>query len=250
VTVSGSPPRSGRLLLATRNAGKACEIGAIYASRHLEILTLDAHPEVGELPERGTTYAENAASKAAAAAAATGLVALADDSGIEVDALGGAPGPHSRRFLGDDATDDDRNRRMLELLADVPDVLRTARYRAVVAIAVPGGETCVFEGTCEGTVARAPRGGGGFGYDPLFVATPDGRTMAELSFDEKNRISHRARALRAAEPYLLSVFAAGSGEERRAPGANTSTGAPRGAGGLGSATGATAPDESSSGGRR
>ncbi|HYM71201.1 MAG TPA: RdgB/HAM1 family non-canonical purine NTP pyrophosphatase [bacterium] len=247
--MSGSPPRRGRLLLATRNAGKAREIGAIYARLHLEILTLDAYPAVGELPERGTTYAENAASKAAAAAAAAGLVALADDSGIEVDALDGAPGPHSRRLLGDDATDDDRNRRMLELLEDVPDGLRTARYRAVVAIALPGGETRVFEGTCEGTVARAPRGGGGFGYDPLFVAMPDGRTMAELSFDEKNRISHRARALRAAEPYLLSVFAAGSGEERRAPGANTTTGAPRAAGCSGTA-GAVAPDESSSGGRR
>jgi XTP/dITP diphosphohydrolase len=250
VTVPGSPLRRGRLLLATRNAGKAREIGAIYAHLHLEILTLDTCPAVGELPERGTTYAENAASKAAAAAAAAGLVALADDSGIEVDALDGAPGPHSRRFLGDDANDDDRNRRMLELLADVPDGRRTARYRAAVAIALPGGETRVFEGVCEGTVARAPRGGGGFGYDPLFVAMPDGRTMAELSFDEKNRISHRARALRAAEPYLRSVFAAGSGEEGRAPGANTSTGAPRAAGCLGTSAGAMAPDEPSSGGRR
>ncbi|HLJ58153.1 MAG TPA: RdgB/HAM1 family non-canonical purine NTP pyrophosphatase [bacterium] len=238
------------MLLATRNAGKAREIGAIYAHLDLDILTLDAYRAVGELPERGTTYAENAASKAAAAAAATGLVALADDSGIEVDALDGAPGPRSRRFLGDDANDDDRNRRMLELLASVPDGLRTARYRAVVAIALPDGETRVFEGTCEGTVAWTPRGGRGFGYDPVFVAMPDGRTMAELSFDEKNRISHRAHALRAAEPYLLSVFAARSEEEARASGANTNTGAPRAAGGSGTTAGAIAPDESSAGGRR
>ncbi|HXX39188.1 MAG TPA: RdgB/HAM1 family non-canonical purine NTP pyrophosphatase [bacterium] len=238
----------GVVLLATRNANKAREIRAIYAHLHLDIITLNDRPEVGELPERGITYAENAASKAAAAAAATGLVAIADDSGIEIDALAGAPGPHSRRFLGDEATDDERNRHILALLADVPDDRRTARYRAAVAVASPGRAPRVFEGLCEGKVARAPRGRRGFGYDPMFVATQDGRTMAELSFEEKNRISHRARALRAAEPYLLWVIAAAAGEERHAPGANTRTGAP-------GTPAFSQPDtdgwdESSSGGRR
>jgi XTP/dITP diphosphohydrolase len=236
------------LLLATRNAGKAREIAAIYAHLPVEIVTLEAFPDVAELPEDGAAYAENAASKAAAAANATGLVALADDSGVEIDALDGGPGPQSRRFLGNDATDEDRNRRILELLADVPDGRRTARYRAVVAIARPGAEPRVFEGTCEGTIGRAPRGRGGFGYDPVFVVTPDGRTIAEISFDEKNRISHRAHALRAAESYVVWATAR-AGEERPAPDANTSSGARRAAGRSGTPAGAEAPDESASGGR-
>jgi len=222
VTAPRDPHGRPRLLLATRNPDKIREIRAIYAHLSLDIVTLREHPEVGDLPEPGGTYADNAASKAAAASTATGLPALADDSGIEIDALSGAPGPRSRRFLGDEATDADRNRRVLELLRDVPDDRRTARYRAAIAVALPGREPRLFEGVCPGRVSRAPRGTGGFGYDPLFVAAPDGRTMAELTFDEKNRISHRARGLRAAEPYLVSALLGERGEEGSAPGANTS----------------------------
>ncbi|HLN13099.1 MAG TPA: RdgB/HAM1 family non-canonical purine NTP pyrophosphatase [bacterium] len=217
-----------RVVLATRNPGKAREISAIYGHLDAEFVTLGAWPELGELPEHGATYAENAVSKARAAAAATGCVALADDSGIEIDALDGAPGPRSRRFLGDDASDADRNAHVLALLREVPEAGRTARYRAAVAVALPDGAVHVVEGTCEGRVARAPHGGGGFGYDPVFVATADGRTMAELSLDEKNRISHRARALRAAEPHLRAALAT-RGKEPRPLDANTTTG-PRRAG--------------------
>src|SRR5579884_1310892 len=184
------------LVLATRNPDKVREIAAIYAHLGLEIRPVTEWPGVGDLPEDGATYADNAASKARAAAAATGLVALADDSGIEIDALGGAPGARSRRFLGDAATDADRNAHVLALLRGVPDDRRTARYRAVVAVALPGGhDVRVFEGVCEGAVAHRPR-------------------------EAKNRISHRARALRAAAPYVAAVLGI-TGEERPAPGANS-----------------------------
>lgn len=206
------------------------EIAAIYGHLNLDLRTLDEWPEIGEVPEDAETYAGNAASKARAAAVATGLVALADDSGIEIDALGGAPGVQSRRFLGEVATDAARNTRVLALLEGVADARRTARYRAAVAIARPGGEVRVFEGTCEGAIARCPRGGRGFGYDPIFVVTGDGRTMAELPPEVKNTISHRARALRSAEPYLVELlrvvppFGAplrGTREEGRSSGANS-----------------------------
>lgn len=217
-----------RVVLATRNVGKAREISAIYAHLDAEFVTVEAWPALGALPEDGETYADNAVSKARAAAAATGCVAVADDSGIEIDAFDGAPGPRSRRFLGADASDEDRNTHILTLLRDVPEGRRTARYRAAVAIALPDGTVHVAEGTCEGRIASAPRGGGGFGYDPVFVAAADGRTMAELSFEEKNQISHRARALRAAEPHLRAALAAHR-EEPRTLDANTTTG-PRQAG--------------------
>ncbi len=218
-----SAPRGGmrvRLLLATRSADKAREIAAIYAHLPLDVHTLREWPGLGELPEDAETYAGNAERKAAAAAAATGWVALADDSGIEIDALGGAPGVRSRRFLGEAATDADRNARVLALLKGVPDLGRAARYRAAVAIARPGGPVRVFSGTCDGTIAHAPRGEGGFGYDPIFVIPGDGRTMAELPPEAKNRISHRARALRAAEPYVAALAADGPAGEmpERAPG--------------------------------
>jgi XTP/dITP diphosphohydrolase len=194
------------LVLATRNPDKVREITAIYAHLDLDLHTLREWPAVGELPEDAGTYAGNAASKAAAVAAATGLIALADDSGIEIDALGGRPGVHSRRFLGEAATDAERNARVLALLERVPDAQRTARYRAAVAIARPGGDVRIFEGACEGRIAPQARGGGGFGYDPVFLLPREGRTMAELPPEVKNRLSHRARALRAAEPYLEALL--------------------------------------------
>ncbi len=219
-------PRGRSVVLATRNADKVREIAAIYVHLNLDLHTLREWPEIGELLEDAGTYAGNAARKARAAAAATGYIALADDSGIEIDALGGAPGVRSRRFLGEAASDADRNARVLALLEGVPDARRTARYRAAVAIALPGGDVRVFEGTCEGAMARRPRGRGGFGYDPIFVVTEDGRTMAELPPAVKNQISHRARALRAAEPYLAELLGPAR-EERRSSGANSAE-VPRG----------------------
>lgn len=217
----GSPgirPRP-RLVLATRNPEKVREIAAIFEHLGAAFLTLDGWPGLALPPEDAETYGENAARKAGAVASATGLPALADDSGIEIDALGGAPGVRSHRFLGDAATDAERNTHVLALLQGVPDARRTARYRAAVAIATPDGGVRVFEGKCEGAIASHPRGRGGFGYDPIFVVAGDGRTMAKLAAEEKNQISHRARALRAAEPYLIEVLRQ-MREERPAPGAN------------------------------
>jgi XTP/dITP diphosphohydrolase len=212
-------------VLATRNPGKAREIAAIYGHVDVVWLSLADYPGIGEVVEEGATYAENATAKARTVARATGLAALADDSGIEVDALGGAPGIHSARFVGAAATDADRNARILALLEDVPEPRRTARYRAFVAVALPAGPVRVFEGVCEGRIARVPRGSGGFGYDPIFVPAGETRTMAEIPADVKNRISHRARALRVAEAYVIDVL--------RLPGEDRSDGPPntRGAGG-------------------
>jgi XTP/dITP diphosphohydrolase len=195
-----------QLLLATRNPGKAREMAAIYAHLRLTWLTLGDFPNLGAIPEAGATYAENAAAKARAASSATGLPALADDSGIEVDALGGMPGVHSARFLGAAATDAERNARIIELLADASPGERTARYRAAVAVALSHGSVRIFEGTCEGWIATSPRGRGGFGYDPIFVPNDEARTMAEIPAEIKNRISHRAHALRAAEPYVAGLL--------------------------------------------
>ena len=208
--MSGGPTGGGiaprRLVVATRNPSKRREIAAIYAHLPLTLVSLAGYPEIGDLPEEGATYAENAAAKARPVAAATGLAALADDSGIEIAALGGAPGIHSARFLGAGATSAERNARVLALLQHVPAGRRTARFRAVIAVALPDGVVRVFEGACAGAIAEAARGTGGFGYDPIFVPEGEAGTMAEMPPEMKNRISHRARALRAAEPFLLEVF--------------------------------------------
>ncbi len=195
-----------RLVLATRNLGKIREVTAIYG--HLEIawVSLMDLPEIGDVAEEGATYAENAAAKARTVSSASGLTALADDSGLEIDALGGSPGVHSARFLGPAATDAERNIRILQLLQELPDPKRTARYVAAVALARPDGVVHVFEGICEGRIATRPRGAGGFGYDPIFVPRGETRTMAEVPAEVKNRISHRARALRAAEPHLVEIL--------------------------------------------
>ena len=203
------------VILATRNPGKVREIVAIYAPLELELRPLADYPEIPQMREKGTTYADNAAAKARAAALRVGLVALADDSGIEVDALGGAPGVHSARFLGASASDSERNARILFLLEGVPKERRTARYRAAVAVARPDGTVRVFDGVCEGQVAVAPRGTAGFGYDPIFMPEGAQQTIAEIPLEVKNRISHRARALRAAEPYLREILGLGK-QDRRA----------------------------------
>lgn len=216
-----------RLALATRNPGKVREITAIYAGLGARLSGLEDWPAIGELPEDGDTYAENAASKALAVARATGLPALADDSGVEIDALGGGPGVRSRRLLGEAASDTDRNTYVLEQLAGLPRSRRTARYRAVVALATPDGRVQTFEGVCEGTIAERPRGTGGFGYDPIFEIAGDGRSMAEVPPEVKNEISHRARALRAARSAVARVLS-GAGQEGLGTGANNAEVSPSG----------------------
>ncbi len=200
-------PPSGALevVLATRNPGKVRELLDLLRDLPLQVYTLHAFPQIRDLHEDGLTYTENAISKALAVARLTRRVAVADDSGIEIDALQGAPGPHSRRFLGEGISDTARNARILKLLAEVPARSRTARYRAVVAVATSGGTVRTFEGICEGQIAVAPRGSHGFGYDPIFLVPEYGKTMAQLPMAVKNRISHRARAMAAARVYLRQL---------------------------------------------
>lgn len=214
---------SGRIVIATRNPGKLKEFLSGLAGLPgppIEFLSLEQFPAVPEVEESGASYQENARLKAEAAVRATGIPALGDDSGLEVDALGGAPGLLSRRYAGPDGDTRARNEKLLLALADVPDARRTARFRCVLALVEPelvgAGETGILaapddpmgplenpiplritytEGVVEGTIAREPRGTGGFGYDPLFVVGGDGRTMAELDTAAKNRLSHRGRAL-------------------------------------------------------
>ena len=192
-----------RIAIASRNAHKLREIRRICADWPVEWLTVEDHegpwPEV---EETGATYLENAVLKAGNGAAALGEPALADDSGIEVDALGGRPGPRSARFAGEDATDERNLEELIRALRGVPGSGRTARYRCVAVVALPDGSERHAEGVCEGTLVTKPRGARGFGYDPIFVPAGWDDTMAELPDAEKDRISHRGRALRALRDLL------------------------------------------------
>src|ERR1044071_4209330 len=194
------------LLLGTRNPGKVIEITSILADSGLSFSSLHEFPDVGEAEENFVTFAENAIAKACFYASATGLCALADDSGLEVAALNGAPGVFSARYAGAHASDADRRALLLSELAKTGDTDRRARFVAVVAIATPSGEILnLSEGICEGRITFAPRGTGGFGYDPLFI--PDGynQTFAELPDTIKNRISHRALALMGTREFLAQL---------------------------------------------
>jgi XTP/dITP diphosphohydrolase len=188
-----------RVVVATRNRGKLAELRRLLAGLPLELVGLDAVGPVPEVVEDGDTFEANAAKKAREVAVATGLPALADDSGLEVDALGGAPGVRSARFAGEGATDQANNRLLLERMAAVPGPERTARFRCVLAFADPAGplghRVHLEEGVCEGHIAEAPRGQDGFGYDPLFVPMGLERSMAEIAPELKDSISHRGQAV-------------------------------------------------------
>ncbi len=190
-----------RLLLATNNPGKVREFKRLLVGIPFEVVTpRDIGIEL-DVVEDGDGYAANAIKKAEAFAAAGDCAALADDSGIEVDALDGGPGYLSARYGGPGLDDEGRVQLLLHELLDVPDDARGGRFRAIVAVAIPGEATRTFEGVVEGTIAREVRGEGGFGYDPVFLR-PDGRTTAEYSDDEKDAVSHRGQAVRAAAAYL------------------------------------------------
>lgn len=202
-----------KLLVATNNPGKVQEYEELLAGLSLprEIETEITFPgQEGlalEVDETGETFEENARLKALAFARASGLLTLADDSGLEVDALGGKPGVRSARYGGSHADDIDRYRKLLGALSEVPAGRRSARFRCVVALALPNGTVYTADGVCEGEIGFAPRGEHGFGYDPVFVvAGYGGRTMAELTPEVKNRISHRARAVTAALPVLVRLL--------------------------------------------
>ncbi len=200
------PCNSRILLLGTYNQGKVREIVSILASCGWAFASLKEFPNIEAAEESGDTYSANAIAKARVYASATGLLALADDSGLEVAALNGAPGVLSARYAGENASDADRRQLLLTELDKTRDTARRARFVSSVAIAAKDGYVLnVAEGICEGTITFAPRGTGGFGYDPLFV--PDGydQTFAELSEEIKNRISHRAKALLQTRQFLASL---------------------------------------------
>ena len=198
------------LLLATSNRGKLAELTALLADLPVEVVSLAAAlPGRPQAVEDGATLEDNARIKARAAASAAVMVTIGEDSGLEVDALGGRPGVRSARFASEGATDAENNAALLAALDEVDGGQRTARFRTVMVLIDPWAEgvlkELVVEGRCEGTIARAPSGTGGFGYDPLFIVTSAGRTMAELTEAEKNQVSHRAQAFATLRPALENL---------------------------------------------
>ena len=197
-----------QLLIATNNKGKIKELHELLDDLGIELVTPSHIGLDLDVVEDGLTYAENATKKAIAFAQASNLISLADDSGLEVDALGGAPGLYSARYGSTDGnklSDADRRAFLIQNLQDTPSPW-TARFHATIAIAVPNGETQLAEGWCEGEIIPEERGTGGFGYDPIFLLPEFGKTMAELSSENKNRLSHRARAVMNAKPSLKLLF--------------------------------------------
>lgn len=194
------------LLLATTNPGKARELLAILSEAPCQWVTLADLGISVEVEESGHTFAENALLKARTYCQMTGLPTLADDSGLEVDALGGEPGVSAKRYAGENATDPQRIAFLLQKMQGVPWGRRTARFRSVIALAFPDGRTYTVEGVLEGVIAFAPQGTGGFGYDPVFYLPEKGKTVAQLSIEEKNAISHRGRAARQAVQLLKELL--------------------------------------------
>ena len=195
------------LILATRNQGKRREIQDMLGS-DIQVLSLDVFPNAPKVIEDGNTFEANAKKKAREIAKYTGLPALADDSGLVVDALNGAPGVYSARYAGEDATDKANNDKLIENLRGIPTSHRTAHFCCAMALATPDGRVQTAEAVWEGRILTTPRGANGFGYDPLFYVPTRNATSAELSSDEKNRLSHRGQALRTILPFILALFRA------------------------------------------
>jgi len=197
--------RRQTLVLATHNPDKQTEMNAVLSDLGLDVIGLDQYPEIDDIPENGTTLLENALIKARAVHLKTGFPALADDTGLEVDALHGAPGVYSARFAGEDATYQDNVKKLLSVMAGVSRQNRAARFRTVVAL-IDSDTELWTEGIIEGLITREQRGAGGFGYDPIFEAADTGKTFSEMSAAQKNEISHRARALQKMRKKLITVF--------------------------------------------
>jgi XTP/dITP diphosphohydrolase len=198
-------PELKEIVLATRNRHKGVELAALLGDLGIRIRTMDEFPGVPDVVEDGATCEANAVKKAREVATATGLPAVADDTGLEVDALGGRPGVYAARYAGERATYEDNCRKLLEELSGVPREKRTARFITVAAIALPSDGVQVATGELRGAISEKPAGSRGFGYDPVFFVPELGKTLAELSPEEKNRISHRAKAFLQAKELLRSM---------------------------------------------
>ena len=194
-----------KIILATQNQGKVRELRELLVDEEIEVLSLLDIPDWEDVVENGVTFPDNAALKARVAVRRTGLIALADDSGLEVDALDGAPGVYSARYAGEPKDDELNNDKLLHLLETIPEEKRTARFRCALVIATPFGEEYLTEGAVEGRILTLRRGSDGFGYDPVFFIPEFARTMAELTLTEKNTVSHRAQAFRKVIPILRDL---------------------------------------------
>ena len=190
------------IVIASRNEHKIEEIRRLLAGLAVDVLSLGDYPDAPEIDEDGAAFQDNALKKARVIARFTGLTALADDSGLEVDSLGGQPGVRSARFAGETASDAENNRKLLRCLAEVPSEERQAQFRCVIALVSRTGAESLVEGTCQGVIIEEERGSGGFGYDPLFLLPHLGKTFAELSMEEKNELSHRGKALQQVLPIV------------------------------------------------
>ncbi|MTI81703.1 MAG: XTP/dITP diphosphatase [Firmicutes bacterium] len=193
------------MVLASGNKGKLEELRTMLAPQNINVISLAHYPNMPETVEDGSTFKDNAIKKAKEAAKYTGLPVLADDSGLEVDHLGGKPGVHSARFAGIPKDDTANNNKLLEQMRNVPWEQRTARFRCVIAICTPEGELHTSDGFCEGYILEQLKGEGGFGYDPLFYVPKYDKTFAELDMNEKNKISHRGKALKGAVEILAKM---------------------------------------------
>ncbi|AOV07312.1 XTP/dITP diphosphatase [Sporosarcina ureilytica] len=194
------------VLIATNNKGKRKDFEALFHPLGINVLTLQDIEEMIDVEETGTTFEENAILKAETVANLLGKTVIADDSGLEIDALDGAPGVYSARYAGNDSTDELNIDKALRALEGVPGDKRTARFRCVLAVAGPMMETTVFSGSCEGVITEARRGTNGFGYDPIFYVPSKDRTMAELTAEEKSKISHRGAALKKLQAELSTMI--------------------------------------------
>lgn len=193
------------LILASGNQGKIAEFQSLLEGLDIQVCSMKDYPEIGEIVEDGETFTENAIKKAHAVCDATGKPALADDSGLMVDYLHGAPGIYSARFAGSEKDDVANNAKLLELMKDVPDEQRGAKFVCAIALVLPDGRSFTVEGSCHGVLLHTLRGNGGFGYDPLFYIESIGKTFAELSMEEKNAISHRGMANRKAVEIIRTL---------------------------------------------
>lgn len=202
------------LVLATRNRHKGQELAALLAGLPIRIHTMDEFPDVPEVVEDGDTCEANAIKKARAVCEATGLLAVADDTGLEVDALGGRPGVYAARYAGPEASYEDNWKKLLQEMAGVPTDRRTAHFVTVAVVASPSQTVQVRAGRLDGVITEEPAGGRGFGYDPVFYVPEFGKTLAELSGDEKNRISHRAKAFAQVRELLQNSLGSGRSAAR------------------------------------